>query len=423
MPRRKTVSADVPEEPLQQTFDFQKSFQKLKPENFWPFIRDYPSWEAAAVYLYRLWPVIDRKLAGHDEKYIDVFTEPITEEDVLRKHGNGKYLLHFNDSNRPKGLAQMATCKVEIRDPSYEPVVPLEEIVEGADANKSYIEGLKARGKWKENAVPQSDNGQATAELARTLNNLVDRVTERPPAPAEPPRQDPFEIALRIQGLLQQNSPKPAADPIETAVKIVQLMQPAAKPPREVDPLEVYGKVADIIEARASRYAGASSGGTDWGGLVVEFVKALPMLIQGFTMMKAAQQQAAGMPGVPAAYPMPPAQPMYPMPIDPRGEPTMPRQAPDLQALFAELKPFLLKAMMQGQSGDEFASGLVTFYGEERYQQLASNGMDGLLNALKAHAELWMMLAPYEEKVREFIQEFLDYGKNEESEAPTGEAA
>lgn len=423
MPRRKATPVEGSAEPVQQAFDFQKSFQKLKPDSFWPFIRDYPSWEAAAVYLYRLWPVIDRKLAGHDDKYIDVFTEPITEEDILRKHGNGKYLLHFNDSNRPKGLANMASTKVEIRDPTYEPVVPLEEIVEGADANKSYIEGLKARGKWKENPVPQSDNGQATAELARTLNNVVERITERPAAAAEPPRQDPFDIALRITGLLQQNQPKPAADPYDTALKIVQLMQPPAKPAREVDPLEVYGKVADIIEARASRYAGGGSGGTDWGSLAMEFVKALPMLVQGFTMMRAAQSQAGGVPVAPVAYPMPAAAPpLQAMPVELKGDPFMPHAVPDLSALFTELKPFLLKSMMQGQSGDEFASGLVTFYGEERYQQLAANGQDGLLNGLKGHAELWMMLAPYEEQVRTFIQEFLDYGKAE-PETPAGEAA
>jgi hypothetical protein len=116
------------------------------------------------------------------------------------------------------------------------------------------------------------------------------------------------------------------------------------------------------------------------------------------------------------------ASPLQAMPVELKGDPSMAHAAPDLSALFTELKPFLLKSMMQGQSGDEFASGLVTFYGEERYQQLAANGQDGLLNGLKGHAELWMMLAPYEEQVRTFIQEFLDYGKAE-PETPAGEAA
>lgn len=112
--------------------------------------------------------------------------------------------------------------------------------------------------------------------------------------------------------------------------------------------------------------------------------------------------------GDPSGYP-PAAAPVVLTP------PAAPVQSanPDLPTLFDELKPFLLRAIVQGQTGDEFASALVTFRGEDRYRQLASFGMDGLLAGLQNHAELWMMLSPYEEQVRTFIQEFLDYGKAE----------
>ena len=95
----------------------------------------------------------------------------------------------------------------------------------------------------------------------------------------------------------------------------------------------------------------------------------------------------------------------------------MPTQMPDLNQLLLDLKPFLMKAIVQGQTGDEFASGLVTFHGEQRYQQLASFGMDGLIGALKAQPDLWGILSQIEPQVRQFIQEFLDYGKAEQTEA------
>lgn len=414
MTRKKAVQEEAAEAAAPQTFDFGKSFQKLKPETFWQFLKEYPNWEAGAVYVYRLWPVIDRKLSGHQDKYLDVFSEAITEMDLLRKHGSGKYLLHFNDSNKPKGLVNVASCKVEIGEPLYEPVVPLEEIVEGADANKSYIEGLKARGKWKEISLPTTDNGHAAAEMAKALNNMINKMAERPPAPQEPVRQDPFDIALKIAAM----TPKPSADPLELALKIVDRMQPQARQQQEVDPLETYGKVADIIESRASRYAGGGSrAGTDWGALALEFFKALPQLVQGFMVMRAMESQPMPAAAGPVPYPMPPV----PATLDQKGE-FMPVQTPDLPALFTELKPFLMKAMLQGQSGDEFAAGLSTFHGEDRYRQLASHGMDGLLGELKGHTEMWMMLSPHEGQVRTFIQDFLDYGKDE-PEIPAGEAA
>ncbi len=172
--RRAKVTIEAPQESVaaaaeSSQFDFKKSFQNLKPETFWQFLKEYPDWEAGAVYVYRLWPVIDRQLAGNKEKNIDIFTSAITDLDILHRHGSGKYHLMFNDSNKPKGLVNVATCKVDINDPLYEPVVPLEEVVEGADANKSYIEGLKARQKWKGSTVLTHDGGQATAEMARSL--------------------------------------------------------------------------------------------------------------------------------------------------------------------------------------------------------------------------------------------------------------
>jgi hypothetical protein len=365
----------------------------LRPETFFEFIKAYPDWEACAIYLYRLWPVIDRKLTGHSEKYIDVFSEPISEMDILRKHGSGKYLLHFNDSNRPGGLKQVAMCKLELNDPLYDPILDQNEVVEGIDANKSYIEGLIARGKWKRNP-PVEQAAAASDTLAASLATALQRISA-PPAPAapvvtaEPARPDPYEIGLRIAELAQRTAPKPSADPLELALKIVSLMH---QRPAE-DPLELYGKVADIIEARAARYAGKPAG-ADWSTVLLDLAKALPALIQGFVAMKAAGGQAQAAAGQAPATAPPAAAVAVATP----------------EALLEELKPFLLRAISTGQGGDEFAAGVVTFYGEDRYRQIAGLGADGILDSLRRQPEVWTVLSPYEADIRAFVLDFLAYG-------------
>lgn len=407
MPRRKQqldaietleASAQMPEA----TFDFSKARQILKPETFFEFLKAYPDWEACAIYLYRLWPVIDRKLTGHSEKYIDVFSEPITEMDILRKHGSGKYLLHFNDSNRPGGLKQVAMCKLELNDPLYEPILDHNEVVEGIDANKSYIEGQIARGKWKRNPPPEASAAPSTESLAASVASALQRMTPAPVASTEPARPDPYEIGLRIAELAQRSAPKPSADPLDLALKIVALMREK----KESDPLELYAKVADIIEARAARYAGKAPA-TDWSAALLDFAKALPALVQGFVSLRAANSPAISGtvqgPAVGAVAPSTATVPTTPLPVS-------------AEMLLEQLKPFLLKSISAGQGGDEFAAGIVTFYGEDKYREIAGLGMEGILDVMRRQADIWSLLSPYEAEVRSFVADFLAYGQQEPSE-------
>ncbi len=77
--------------------------------------------------------------------------------------------------------------------------------------------------------------------------------------------------------------------------------------------------------------------------------------------------------------------------------------------LFADLKPFLMKSLMNGQGGDEFAAGLITFLGREKYDQICALGPDGILDQVKAMADVWPMLEPFSMEVRKFIGDFIEY--------------
>lgn len=405
--------AQAAEAPL----DFTKSFQKLKPETFWRLWVQYPNREAISVYVYRLYPVIDRLKAGKDAKNIAIYTEPITELDFLRAHGSGKYQLQFNDSNRPPDLRQVATCILSLDDVDYPPVIAPGELVMNAPDNQSYVDGLRARGLMKEASVSQNDSNVAVAELAKTNREIITRVMETQSADKAAPAPDPFGIALRMIELQKgmAPAPPPAADPFDIALKIVTLIQPAMQPAKAADPLESYVKVKQIMEEIAPKSAPASEGG-GWGSMVLEFVKALPQLMQGFMMMQHAQAAGAG-PGV-AGVPMAALPPQTPTPPQETLVPMTGEQI-DVNVLLQQLRPFVLKALMRGQDGDEFADFVVTLVSQDAYEKLRALGMDGLLNYLKSQADLWPMLSSFEPQVREWLQAFLDAGKD--PDAPTGE--
>lgn len=398
MPRTKATTA--PES--SPSFDFNRPFQKLRWETFQKFQHEYPNQEAVSLYLYRLWPVIDRKLAGVNVKNIDVFKGPVSEEDLLRTHGSGKYLLTFNDTNRPKNQCKVAETKIDLNDNDFPPVLDQRELVVGIRENESYIAGLRARGLWereKEAPVQHSDN-PATAELARLVSNMTGKLLDKEQAAAAP--ADPFDQALRMLTIMKEFSPKPTpiqqVDPYDVALKLVALVQPKAAEAKE-DPLEMYARVSETVERIATRFD-RGSGGSGWSQVLLKLLDTLPAVVQGVLAVK-------GAPG-----PMMPTSPLpVPVSVQPMETP-MPQSEPiDMPALFQAIRPYLFRAMTTGQSGDEFASGLVTFVGQDKYEVLAAQGEEGLLGFLRQQQDIWPMLQPFEERVREFIGEFLSYGQ------------
>jgi hypothetical protein len=93
MPRVKSApTADAPQViintvPQQQTEE--KPPAKEKP-NFWALIKQMPAadWNHHTIYLYRLKPVVGMK---SKERYLDVFAQPFTPEDVKQKFGGEEF--------------------------------------------------------------------------------------------------------------------------------------------------------------------------------------------------------------------------------------------------------------------------------------------------------------------------------------------
>lgn len=408
MPRKAAVSAN-PDGAVALTFDFNKSFQRLRWETFQQFQAQYPNWEGVSLYLYRLWPKIDRALGGIKHNYIDKFVEPVTETQLLREHGSGKYLLTLNDQNRPKQLQKVAETKIDLDDPDYPPRLNLKEVVVGHSDNQSFIEGLKARGLWIGEEAMTGNDSQAVTEMARLVRDVTNKAVQK----EEPSQPDPFDQALRMLTVIKEFSPKPPAiqqtDPYEVALKLVTLVQPKQAEPKE-DPLEVYARVTETVERIAGRFERGGGGG-GWSQVLMKLLDNLPGVIQGIVAMRAMAE-----PPVPGGAP--PGVPSVPVPIQTMENPMAQTGSVELSTLFQAIRPYLFKAMTAGQSGYDFAAGLITFVGQDKYQALAAHGQEGLMGFLKQQADVWPMLAPFEERVREFVEEFLSYGQEPQDEEP-----
>ena len=85
----------------------------------------------------------------------------------------------------------------------------------------------------------------------------------------------------------------------------------------------------------------------------------------------------------------------------------------------AQFGPFVLNALAQGVNGGDFADSVSMMFGPLVYKQIAAQGKESILKMLQAHPEIWVQLKPLEGKLDHFIDEFLEYGK-EESEKTAG---
>lgn len=391
------------------------------------------------LYIYRLWPLIDRKLSDPDNpKYIEKLPAYQTAPDVLawlkKRWGSGKYQLRLNDPLAGRGSAQVAQARVEVVDPDFPPVVHHQEVLEVKD-NQSYIEGQKVRGLWRKETMNQDQSAASVAveRLSETVSELVGKVTADKPAPAadetgqmakllglvellDKRRPDTFELVAKVREMLAPpDNTQLFKVMMENQAAMMRLLlergQAAAAP---ADPVEQLEKAASLLE----RFGGGGGGG---GSIVRDLLAALPAVAAawGQTMaMARAAAPAAPHDGGPGLMPAPVAPPVMPAAAPVASAPGLAAGLPPEVARLLELGQRAMRAFARGVSGDDFAAGLVALEddGEEVYLQLAGLGRQGILDALKASPH-WPGLAPREAELAAWLDEFVSYGTED---APTG---
>lgn len=437
-------------------FDFSKSLQKLTPESFFQFVRQYPNNEGTQVYVYRLTPVIDRGQAGIDTSYIDTQIgsagSQLDEEYLLRTHGSGRYHLKFSDSNKPKGLTEVAKATVDLWDPRVDPIVDPAELVVSAPGNQKFIQPYLAKG-WtvqEGKLTPPASGESAAGKLADTVRDLAGQVAAKPAQPEtnnemlrlvrelvqDRHQVDPTDRAFQIAERL-----RPQADPMQVELlrTMGQLLMERARPAEPaVNPISQLKETAALLKEFGW---GAGEGGGSW----IQLFQALPGILQygaamfrEMRMMRALEQQqpAAVRPiGSPAPVEHPAAPGTIVTPADGLEEPKQEEEPlPNIRGLPFSLKDLqrmkqagenALDAFERGIDGDDFAHALVcgSRDGEALYSALFDMGKEGVLALIGMIPGLAEKLEPKRAELEAWLDQFISYGTPEEKPKPGDKAA
>ena len=407
--------------------------------------RTHPRQDDLVCYLYRTWPIIDRKKTDKTRpKYIDKLTAQCTTRDHIRKAwGSGKYLLSLFDSGSGHYGSRIAQAALDLGyDVDNFPVFEADELVLGVEKNRSVEAALRVRGLLEE-GDDMKDSGAAVAQLTNTVTELAGKLSEKRPAGGE----EPLSLALQLIERLQAGRP----DPLEQAAKLKDLLGGDNKllfvllenQTRMTEALLKYqaptqatgGSLLDQLDTVTtvmeklgglSRRGGGGGGGSGWS----ELVRGLPSIISGVGQVFAAAAAmraaapAAG-PG-PAAPPVPlssmPGQaPIAPFPPEVPAGPVFDEQTDQVLTMIgvSPLRVLMLakravSAFNRGVSGSQFADGLHATEddGEQLYNVLSTMGRDQIMGVLR-NSPAWPELAARETQLVAWVDDFLAYGSEE----------
>jgi len=117
----------------------------LKTTLQWFALLSQPHWDRLAVYLFRLFPLIDR-----EPKYIEVFAGPFTYDQIIRSHGGGKYKIMVKDLDKYKKTDRedngFFSCYFEIPMSEHDPILNYAELMVDERGNRAYVDKLKIKG-------------------------------------------------------------------------------------------------------------------------------------------------------------------------------------------------------------------------------------------------------------------------------------
>ncbi len=409
------------------------------------------TWTRYSVYLYRLWPKIDRKRTNPKNfTYVEKFPgPPFNEQEILRRQGSGNYLICLTDSSRPRGSAEVCRSTYKLNDPDYPPVVDPLELVPDEPDNASYITGLRSRGQ-----MPNTTEGPKAADANTQLIGLLERLVLK----KEPPQAgDAHALAAAIEliktgaeeGLKSavKNSAAPVGNSttemVDALVKLYSMIAPKAEPAGG-------GVMFDLLrdELKAARAEAAEERKSNR-----ELMRDLTDSKKGGDLveMMEKQVQLKELAGRLAGGETPDSWPAALMSIGPDllrtlanfAPRTGPRQAtrtnqpatdgqvhaaepvPDLddaRDIAEKYIPMLLRAFDAGRTGGDLADSIVIIEGRMAYMRVAAFGKENIMLALRLNPDLWAQIAPMEAKIETFVDEFLAYGKESEEEPPPIEA-
>jgi hypothetical protein len=378
-------------------------------------------WRGLSCYVYRLWPVIDRKEGQH---YLSKVSEPFDEDFLLATFGTGKYYMRLND-RKGKTLASHTSSVYSDRFP---PKVHPEEVVAGDPQNERYFQAWGAKRKTDE---PSGDdtNSAAVALAKEAMKSASQRPT------LEPQLVDMWEKTTRerdeLARKLAETNTRTGTAPdgftmLREAVGLLKDLRadkPAEPPQRGL--IEQAKDMSELLSLVRGMMPEAQPATTS-DSIIPSIVSALGPIVAPTLQMITAymfRPQATAAPGVAAVPPAPvvPDLPAVP-PAAPVAQPSatvgLPGGsasplglAPEMEALY-RLSERAIRAFRRNISGDVFAESLtIEPEDEQLYNGLVELKREGILMALDSIG----LLATFTEferiKLEEWLADFLAFAE------------
>jgi len=441
--------------------------KRLNAEKFCQVLREYPDSDGLKVYVYRRYPVIDRRLLNpkapvHITSVTGEDARKVNAEWLLREWGSGEYRLSLVDDLRPQGKQSLCNTVLEVSDPERPPVIEdLAELVVEHPKNRSYVKGLRARGELPpENSAVVEVGGAApvdpaTHELAGVASEVIREGLRNQQAPAGAITEigriyrEAATEAVKLAGGNQRTDPIDQARKLKELVAgdtgLVKLLVEQAARDRELvmnlltrertDTIDSeLGKLEKLMSVISKLGASGSGGSSVWEHLPALFDSGA-RLLQAAASVRAAQPPAqarapAGVSSlaVPGPAPAPasgqPGAGQVPTGQSTAGAAGNPGASPpgeaggavgpgDLARIAPQLAAKACEAIQRDVPGDVFAETVCLWYGDAVYDQLRALGADRVLDLVRQSVPTETLPA-----AEAFIKAFFDYanppaGENE----------
>ncbi|MBK8200690.1 MAG: hypothetical protein IPK75_20325 [Acidobacteria bacterium] len=408
--------------------------------------------ERACIYLYRIWPRINRKQADPTAyNYIDKYGVPFTPDEVKQRWGEGKYqALMLNLDKRTDN--QIAGCVFTVDDPNCPPVLNLAELVLGAPANSSYEESLRNRNMHPSQSIPGQAPAAADASASVALANLATEAIRQGnrQTPAAAMEQTALNhYAAILQTAMTQNAKASGGLDFTGLAAIITAIIPLIRPATPVGPdprdalinmlmdkllnapqhvavapagslTETLAAVKSIMEVShtLNPNAGApESISTILANNAAPILGEIRGVVQGIASMVGARNAAAN------GQASQPGQPQQQQPQQQQVEGA--GQNMDLmQMALNTIEPVLIKQFREGNEGWALGEWIENGWGADSYNRIANIGKEQIIAALLARPNLRQLFDGLQPQMDAYVTSFLEWPKRKaEFEAQADENA
>lgn len=406
-------------------------------------------WSNTKVYVYRDFPITNRRNGGNQYLNIETFQRPFDQGDIMKMHGSGTYGLRINRTDPSTGKDKTTQFgKLHILNMAYPPKIPRGEWVDDPRNN----EWKWVKEAWDKEDAEKEKLNQVASPTA-LFNPLLDMMKEREKhymeeikelravmtkedpkeksvmsvllaRALEPPKPDPMLMALITR--LTQPDPTQGAF-MQYLMKQIETMN--TKPAAATDASAELDKVIAVQEKIESRYGDRGTSRSTkmaaWQEFTAEIVKSLSPTITPIVQVIAAgimQQQRAAAQQQPQGQQM--QQPTMPPPgelHEVRPEPPRPQPGPQLVKNPPTLEAFasaVLDHVSTNKNGFELGDWYLEAFGMQEFTDIRMAGRDKLLADLRTVGKISQNLAPYIQSgaLQELIGEFVTWEPSTDEE-------